>query len=408
VTGGQEPPRADAIAAARSVRDRLLGWLTRDAVPLWSTRGLDQNSGAFVECLDAAGPAPLVPRRARVQPRQVYAFARAAEYGIPELELVALRGLDTFIECYGRPDGLFRTLVSANGAPLDDSVHLYDQAFALLGMAAGQRIAAVWEPRALDLLAALRRHLGRPQGGFASGQGPESALESNAHMHLLEAALEWCGQSSEPVWSELADELASLALQRFVDPESGVIREHFDREWRPLAETSGRSVEPGHQFEWAWLLMRWQRPRDARPSATALRLIEIGESAGVRGDVAVDALRDDLSICDARARLWPQTERIKAGALAASLTGESGHWLAATAAANALERYLATGTPGLWHDRLDAAGDFLIGPAPAGNLYHLVGAILALDAAVNEAAAVSEAGATVSEARTGRAEQADP
>ncbi len=386
------PIRADPIVAAASVRDRLLGWLVRDAVPLWSTRGVDQKSWAFVECLDPEGAAPLVPRRARVQPRQVYAFAHAAGYGMPELEPIALRGLDAFIEHYGRPDGLFRTLVGTNGAPLDESVLLYDQAFALLGMAAGQQIAAVWEPSALDLLAALRRDLGRPDGGFASGRSPDRPLESNAHMHLFEAALEWRGRSSEPVWSELADELASLAETRFVDPGSGAIREHFDGAWRPIAETHRGSVEPGHQFEWAWLFMCWQRRRDAPPSATALRLIEIGEAAGVRGDVAVDALRDDLSIQDGRARLWPQTERLKAGALAATLTGDSRHWLAATAAAHALERYLATSRPGLWHDRMDAGGDFPRGPAPAGNLYHLVGAIRALDAAVNEAS-------------TGRAEQ---
>ena len=84
-------------------------------------------------------------------------------------------------------------------------------------------------------------------------------------------------------------------------------------------------VEPGHQYEWAWLLLRWsQRVHNPRAFQLALYLIDRAEDRGVdpaRG-VAINALFGDGRARDARARLWPQTERIKATCLAGAITGD--------------------------------------------------------------------------------------
>jgi mannose-6-phosphate isomerase len=106
-------------------------------------------------------------------------------------------------------------------------------------------------------------------------------------------------------------------------------------------------------------------------------LIEIGEGPGVdpaRG-VAINQLLDDMSVHDAQARLWPQTERIKAHVLA----GNDGKAAAATLG---LLRYFDTPVKGLWRDRLNADGSFVQEPAPASSFYHVVCAILEIDRAV--------------------------
>jgi mannose-6-phosphate isomerase len=285
---------------------------------------------------------------------------------------------------------LFRTLVASDGSPLDDSVYLYDQAFALLGLAAAHKLlvgGAPWEDEALDLLAAVQRELKRAGPGFDSGLPDRAPLQSNPHMHLFEACLAWARVSAEPRWRRLANDIAALALQRFVDPVVGCIRERYAADWLPASEDTARIIEPGHQFEWAWLLLSWANETwsselrvDARQAA--FRLIDIGESAGVHAGVVVDALWDDLSLQDRGARLWPQTERLKAAALAARITGRDAHWLAAVSAAHALQGYLQTRVPGLWRDRMTPAGSFQVGPAPAGNLYHIVAAILAFTQAL--------------------------
>jgi len=368
------------------IQRHLQSWLLNEACPLWASAGVDESTGGFAESLDQDG-APLAhPRRARVHPRQAYAFVHAAELGwAGRAGDIAERGLQYFVEKYRRSDGLYRTLVGVDGAPLDDSVLLYDQAFALLGMAAAHKLsgrAGKWERHAEELLAALHRQLKRSRGGFDAGLPDRLPLLSNPHMHLFEAALEWRDSSANPLWHTLTEDLGGLALAHFIDPVNGVVREMFDAAWSPMPGIAGRIVEPGHQFEWAWLLLRWRGESHPEALHAALNLIEIGERAGIRNGVVVDALLDDLTVHTASARLWPQTERLKAASLAATLTGASQHWTRAAAAAHSLLRYLATPTRGLWQDRLEADGTLPVGPAPASNFYHIVAAILAFTRAL--------------------------
>ncbi len=111
---------------------------------------------------------------------------------------------------------------------------------------------------------------------------------------------------------------------------------------------------------------------------TALRLIDIGERHGVQHGVAINALLDDFSVHDASARLWPQTERMKAAARAASLTDEPRYWAMTSSASDALLRYLRTDVRGSWLDRLTPDGVFIDEPAPASSFYHIVAAIAEL------------------------------
>jgi mannose/cellobiose epimerase-like protein (N-acyl-D-glucosamine 2-epimerase family) len=113
--------------------------------------------------------------------------------------------------------------------------------------------------------------------------------------------------------------LVTLCLTYFTDSRTGAIREYFDDRWQPLAE-AGRIVEPGHQFEWAWLLLKWgDLPQIDESQRIASRraansLVDIGERWGIdptRG-VAINEIWDDMARKDPAAKLWPQTERIKA------------------------------------------------------------------------------------------------
>ena len=40
-----------------------------------------------------------------------------------------------------------------------------------------------------------------------------------------------------------------------------------------------------------------------------------------------------------------------------------------------LMRYFEVKVPGIWYDLISASGEPIEGPVPAGNLYHIVGAI---------------------------------
>jgi mannose-6-phosphate isomerase len=201
-------------------------------------------------------------------------------------------------------------------------------------------------------------------------------------MHLFEAALAWAEAGGDPTWRALADEIAALALDRFIDAR-GALHEFFAAEWELAPGVDGRIVEPGHQFEWAWLLLRWGAAAGrAEPADAAKRMIDIGEGQGVdpARNVAMNALLDDFSVHDAGARLWPQTERIKAGALGGAHTGEDRFWRIAAQGAAGLQPYLDTPVRGLWRDRLLSDGRFVEEAAPASSFYHIVCAIADLQA----------------------------
>ena len=132
-----------------------------------------------------------------MQPRQIFAFSRAPLLGwTGDARGAAVQGLEYFLGRYRRSDGLFRTLITAEGTPVDDQAILYDQAFALLAFATAASLAG----SAFDLAAEGRK---LREALFTSSETAGSWLQmirpstwagafvQSPHMHLLEAALAW-------------------------------------------------------------------------------------------------------------------------------------------------------------------------------------------------------------------------
>lgn len=354
-------PPAGGFTDLRRAADWFDAWLRGAALPLWADVGFDAMSGMYREALTWEG-SPHDPRcRARVQARQSFVFATAAREGLWPSDAAARRALGNFLKRAERADGLVMAILDPNGAPVDATAYLYEHAFVLLALSAlGE------EATALAIREGLRA-LRHPAGGFR--EAGERPFQANAQMHLLEAALAWEAAGQDAGWAALSDELVELAMSRFIDPGTGALSEFFDAEWRPLPGPAGL-IEPGHQFEWAWLLERWARFR-RRPegAATARRLFEVGRRGfdRIRG-VAVDALTDDLAVRDGAARLWPQTEHLKA----ALVLGDEAAALEGT---NGLLAYLDTPAAGVWRERMRADGAFVEEPSPATSFYHLYLAI---------------------------------
>jgi mannose-1-phosphate guanylyltransferase / mannose-6-phosphate isomerase len=373
-------------AELRALASRLEQWLLDAALPLWWNTGADHEHGGFYEAIDLSGRPSVITRRARVQARQsfVYSLAGTLEWSGPS-EKAARHGLEYLDRHYRNADGLYCTLVSNEGAVLDPTATLYDQAFALLAMAWMFRRDSSYFDKAGDLLSRIYCGMGYAGGGFTENSAQR--FQSNPHMHLFEAALAWREVNSASHWTRLADNIAELCLTRFIDSNGGFLREFFDGAWNTQSGSSGHVVEPGHQFEWAWLLLRWARLSQFGPARIAAqRLFE----AGTRGvdsarHVAVDEIDDELNITRPTARLWPQTERLKAAIALSEHAGrvERGYYLAeAAAAAEVLLRFLNTPTAGLWRDKLLPNNEFVEEPAPASSFYHLACAIEVLGVAM--------------------------
>ncbi len=361
---GEDERRLHTREQAAAWYDR---WVREAAFPLWWEVGADRVRGGFHEALSIAGEPQPGPRRARVQARQTYVYATAGALGWdgPWRE-AAWHGADFYFGKFRRPDGLFRTLVGLDGNVADDTPMLYDQAFTLLATATLHKV----DPDRIDLrkIALGVKHgldsMRSPAGGFV--ENIAYPYQANAHMHLLEGALAWA-EIDGGVWNDMADEIVEMTLRLFIDPEGRFLREFFDAQWRPVSGDEGRLLEPGHQFEWAWLMDRWGR---ARGRADAIEMAQSLYQIGRRGvdgrrNATLNELWDDFSVKDPIARFWPQTERLKAEALFGTEADQ-------VAAANSLRRYLETPRAGTWHDKMRLDGTFLDEPSPATSFYHVL------------------------------------
>lgn len=306
-----------------------------------------------------------------MQTRQSWVFAEAAALGASDEYAAIAKAAEAFHDAhYRRSDELFAYAADEAGRIMAAHALLYDQAFALLSWAALQRVCGrSYVEKAHVMRDALAPHAHAPGGFRESGDQP---FQANAHMHLLEASLAW-EEAGDATWTALSDQIVDLALAWFIDPESGVIREFFDASWTDRKDDEGGLVEPGHQFEWAWLLDRWSCLRHgANVRAVAERLYRAGLAGVDRArQVAVGSTWSDLGVRDPATRIWPQTEWLKA----ALVFGTPAEGLEA---ALALIRFLNRSPAGLWHERMAADGSLATDACPATSLYHITGAIIPL------------------------------
>jgi mannose/cellobiose epimerase-like protein (N-acyl-D-glucosamine 2-epimerase family) len=363
-------PSAAAPTAFRASAHSAMDWLTKHAFPVWLEHGVDWRRGAF---FDALSPATLKNateyKRLRVLCRQIYVFSYAASLNFPGARDAVHHGLDFLLGPARLPAGGFATRFTLEGRVLSKGLDLYDLAFALFALAHGYALLkdTSLQEEAEALLLFIGASMRHRAGGFVEGIPAALPRRQNPHMHLLEACLAWVGNGVGGCFAEFADELAMLFATQFFQPGEGVLLEYFDADLAPAAK---RIVEPGHHFEWIWLLRQYSSLRE-KQSFPIEALYDFAMRHGV--DQKTGMLFGEVSPTGATltpaCRLWPHTEWLKAELVR---DGEPS-WQPALRAARQLHRFLDEATPGLWHERWNPeAGGFLEEPSPASSLYHIV------------------------------------
>lgn len=359
-------------------------WLFEAALPLWWARGYDRDAKCFHEKLGPDGAPVSSPRRVRVQARQTVVYARAARLGWagPWREAVTA-GAEVLLSRCLRPDGGSRHLLDQAGQPLDERRDLYDLAFVLLALSEASH--ALQRPdllaKADETVAWLEANWALPQGGFQEGDvTPVPPHRQNPHMHMFETFLALHEATGRRDFLDRARKLAQLFGAKFFDEKHGALPEYFDDAWRSRVGDEGRITEPGHHFEWSWLLLRWNSLGGGDLGHIAERLRVHGEVYGV--DLKTGAVYDEVWI-DGRprtttSRLWPHTERIKANLVRFERTRDPAAAAAAIQAFDVLMRYCAVPTAGLWRDRMNPDGSFVDEAAPASSFYHIMFAVFEL------------------------------
>lgn len=353
-------------------------WLFNFAAPLWSGIGVC-DSGLFAERLTLDGRRVKLPHRVMVQARQIYSFLTIGELGWDGPWREVVEGSLNFLLANGiLPDGTFAHSFDDHGAVLDSRRDLYNQAFTIfaLGHAArvlGRTDAIVAATRVMDRLDAAWR---RAEGGFWEGEiTPCPLYRQNPHMHMFEAGVSMFRATGDTRWQALYEGIGALFIGRFQDAATGAVTEYFDSKWTRLPGKRGAIVEPGHCLEWAWLFETSYD--DGSGIAVAERLGAFARRYGVCPDrgVAINEISLDGSVIDANARLWPQTERLKAAVARHKRLRSEETDSEVLAAYIGMLPYLDTPCSGVWRDRWLANSDWQIEDAPASSFYHIVCAL---------------------------------
>lgn len=356
---------------------KFASWMKQRALPIWATLGV-QSESIFAEELTHDGDAVECDHRVRVQARQLFVFSEAGRLGWRgPWENIVKNGLKGFRKFCCNDDGSLRALLSSSFAPVSVRASVYDNAFGIFALA---HVFAMGidrqycETKSLEILDYLEGKL-LPNGAIE--EDGDHPFQANSHMHLLEAALAWEPLSSDVRWTAMSDRVVSLATSVFIDPDDGALREFFTADWKRSNSEYGKRVEPGHQFEWAWLLHRYAMRRDNKELLkVSQRLYERG-SIGVwsKEGVLADAIDPSGNVVEYSARLWPQTEWLRAALLFARHASglEADRYLKdAERALGAMNLYLTEN--GLWQDQLVGPKMFSATNAKASSFYHIMGA----------------------------------
>ena len=370
-------------------------WLYELALPLWGGVGVDGDWG-FVEHLSLEGqPADVGYKRLRVQARQIYVFSHAALSGYRQGIDIARHGWSFMCDHGWTADGGWARRLGRRGGVIDPTLDLYDQAFALFAIAWWMRASGEDALGMADrTLAVIDGQLASPGGlGWLSDTGPDAALLQNPHMHLLEALLALYATTGEARFKARIERVLEIFDSALFDPPTGTLAEYYDAAWNRLAGERGRIVEPGHHYEWVWLLHQAEQVIPGSADRASI-LFEFAERFGCHPATGLtyDEVLDDGTARTASHRCWPNTEALKAHLARFEFEGTLDVPRTNQILDNLLHYFLDAPTPGTWIDQLDAERRPSIDRIPASTLYHLflaLSELLRLEPGLRAAGALS-------------------
>ena len=231
-----------------------------------------------------------------------------------------------------------------DGAPEDRTNHCYGLAFVTLAYAKAIE-AGVDEARAWldETWALMEQRFWEPAHGlYADEATPDWTLSpyrgQNANMHSCEALLAAYEATREERYIDRAMLLARNMVQRQAAHTDGAVWEHYRADWSPDWDYNRHDpgnlfrpwgYQPGHQTEWAKLLLildrhrpeAWLRPRARELFDRAVQLSWDGEHGGM-----VYGYDRAGQWCDDDKYFWVQAESLATAALLADRTGDAQYW----------------------------------------------------------------------------------
>lgn len=339
-------------------------------MPLWEGPGWNPDLGLAYEALGRdLAPMPVQRYRAMACARQLYLFTALGErQGAAARAKTLFSALDQHFR--DAVHGGWFYSIDAHARPLDRSKDLYTHAFIVFASAhyLGSVRTAEAQARLDQALAIIFERFSTGDGLYwaalaedwaAQGQGPLQ----NPLMHLAEAFLAVLQVRPDARCEAALVALCDAMNERFIDPQHGVLME------KPI-ESLGNWFEPGHQFEWYYLLKASPLLRTHRLCAQLENTFAYSERIGVENGHVLAMLAADGEVKDPTRRIWAQAEYLRALTMRESAAGQVLEQLLHLQA-----HYLPSGG---WYECRDGKGEVSRHDMPSTTPYHLATAYSAL------------------------------
>jgi mannose/cellobiose epimerase-like protein (N-acyl-D-glucosamine 2-epimerase family) len=381
---------ADFTPEQRRGAQEFVSYTFMDMARLCATRGWDEARGRSVERLQAdLTPAPLGYRRGMVAGRQLFFFSHA--YRLTRDPIYEDRARRVFADLvnhfWDKTNGGWYFSLNDDNTPHDATKDLYHHAFIMLGLA--HYLAIFADKDSLDWLCKTNelvfRHFSLPGGWFAPSTTRDWAilgrnLEQNPHMHLLEAYLSSYKVTRDDTFLKCSTHIMSIYTEILRTPDGSKVLEHLDEDGQPSGE-EGNLIQPGHLYEWYWLVNEYADIAGLPAYRAACTPIvgwadRWGVDPGAGG--IYDMVDTGGNIVSHRKRIWPVTECIKAlVTLARSSGGEQSYETLAQWITFIDEKYCTV--DGAWHEYLNQSLKPDCDYMPLSTPYHVAMAALEVE-----------------------------
>jgi mannose/cellobiose epimerase-like protein (N-acyl-D-glucosamine 2-epimerase family) len=353
-----------------------------DMARLCATRGWDAARSRSVERLQAdLTPTPLGYRRGMVVGRQLFFFSHAYRLTRDPIYEDRARCLfaDLVSHFWDQTNGGWYFSLNDDSTPHDTTKDLYHHAFIMLGLA--HYLAIFADKDALDWLYKTNelvfRHFSLPTGWFAPSMTRDwtilgKNLEQNPHMHLLEAYLSSYNATKDDSFLECSTQIMSIYTELLRTTDGSKVLEHLDENGRPSGE-EGNSIQPGHLYEWYWLVNEYADIAGLpayRATCTPIMAWADRWSLDPSAGGIYDMVDTGGNVVSNRKRIWPVTECIKALATLARISGgEQSYEALARWITFIGEKYCTV--DGAWHEYLNQSLEPDCDYMPMSTPYHV-------------------------------------
>ncbi|NUO75469.1 MAG: AGE family epimerase/isomerase [Lysobacter sp.] len=321
-----------------------------DTMAFYHPRAIDPAGGYFHYFRDDGSVYDRSHRHLVSSTRFVFNYAMAArEFGLDEYREAARHGLRYLRQAHRDPVSGGYAWTLRDGVAEDRTNHAYGVAFVMLAYASalkgGIEEAAPWLEETWQLLetwfwdedAGLYRDEADASWRFSDYRG------QNSNMHLCEALIAAYEATGESRYYYRARTLASQMTRRQAALADGLVWEHYDRDWNidwdyhrddPKHLFRPWGFQPGHQTEWAKLLLILDQHAQDRGAPVDWLLPVAQQLFDAAVAHAWDEAHGGLSygfgpdgaVCDDDKYFWVQAESLAAAARLAQRTGDARYW----------------------------------------------------------------------------------